>query len=264
MPMIGRIVTALSLIAFAVGLAACGGDGGSTSGSETTTFDTDTTVTTPTTTTAETTKLRVYFLLNGKVQPVAREVPKTQAVAQAALDELAAGTTAGEGDLGLTSDASFDISGVTIENGIATLDGEVPTSRTGRAQVVYTLTQFPSVKHVEIDGEHLTRADFEDETPGILVESPLAFETVSNPIHATGTANTFEATFDYEVVDPTGKVVDKNFVTATSGTGTRGTFDFTTKPYTGKAGEGALVVFEVSAKDGSRTKEVRIPVQLEP
>jgi hypothetical protein len=256
----------LSLIVLAFGLAACGGDGGSTTATETTTtFDTDTTITTTTTTTGpETTKLHVYFLLNGKVQPLAREVPKTQAVAQAALDELAAGPTAGEGDLGLTSDASLDISGVTIENGIATLEGEVPTSRAGRAQVVYTLTQFPTVQHVEIDGAHYTRADFEDETPGILVESPLAFETVSGPIHATGTANTFEATFNYEVVDPAGKVVDKNFVTATSGTGTRGTFDFTTKPYTGKAGEGALVVFEISAKDGSRTKEVRIPVQLEP
>jgi hypothetical protein len=263
MPMTGRIVTAFSLIALLVGLAACGGDGGSTTATETTTtFDTDTTVTT--TTSEETTKLRVYFLLDGKVQPVAREVPKTQAVAQAALDELAAGTTAGEGELGLTSDASFDISGVTIENGVATLEGSVPTSRTGRAQLVYTLTQFPTIEHVEIDGQHYTRADFEDETPAILVESPLAFEAVSNPIHATGTANTFEANFQYEVVDPAGKVVDTHFVTATSGTGTRGTFEFTTKPYTGKAGQGALVVLEFSAKDGSRTKEVRIPVQLAP
>jgi immunoglobulin-like protein involved in spore germination/sporulation and spore germination protein len=263
MPMTGRILSVLSLIALALGLAACGGDGGSAT-ETTTTFDTDTTVTTTVPTAPETTKLRVYFLLNDKVQPVAREVPKTQAVAQAALDELAAGPTAGEADLGLTSDGSLDISGVTIENGIATLEGEIPASRTGRAQVVYTLTQFPTVQHVEIDGAHYTRADFEDETPAILVESPLAFEAVTNPIHATGTANTFEATFNYEVVDPAGKVVDKNFVTATSGTGTRGTFDFMTKPYTGKAGEGALVVFEISAKDGSRTKEVRIPVQLQP
>ena len=149
---------------------------------------------------------------------MAREVPKTQAVAQAALDELAAGTTASEGELGLTSDASFDISGVTIDERRRHARGNVPTSRTGLAQVVYTLTQFPTVKHVEIDGEHYTRADFEDETPAILVESPLAFETVSNPIHATGTANTFEANFQYEVVDPSGKVVDTHFVTATSGT----------------------------------------------
>ena len=76
MPMTGRILSALSLIALALGLAACGGDGGSTTATETTTtFDTDTTVTT-TETTPETTKLRVYFLLDGKVQPVAREVPR--------------------------------------------------------------------------------------------------------------------------------------------------------------------------------------------
>jgi hypothetical protein len=257
MPMTGRIVSLLSLIALAVGLAACGGD----DEPPTTTFDTDTTVTT---TTEESTKLRVYFLLNGKVQPVAREVPKTQAVAQAALDELAAGTTASEGDLGMTSDASFDISRITVTDGVATLEGTAPSSRTGLAQVVYTLTQFPTVKHVEIDGKHYTRADFEDETPAILVESPLAFETVPNPIRATGTANTFEATFQYEAVDPSGNVVDTHFVTATSGSGQRGTFDFTTKPYAGDAGEGALVVLELSAKDGSRIHEVRIPVQLEP
>ncbi len=106
------------------------------------------------------------------------------------------------------------------------------------AQIVYTLTQFPTVKQVRIAGKRYTRADFEDWTPAILVESPLAFETVSNPIRATGTANTFEANFQYEVVNPAGKVVDTHFVTATSGTGTRGTFDFTTKRYTGKAGRG--------------------------
>ena len=78
------------------------------------------------------------------------------------------------------------------------------------------------------------------------------------------TANTFEANFQYEVVDPAGKVVDTHFVTATSGTGTRGTFDFTTKRYKGEAGQGALVVLELSAKDGSRINEVRIPLQLEP
>ena len=256
----------MSLIALVLGLAACGGENGSTSATETTTtFDTDTTIDDRRRRTPETTKLRVYFLLNGKVQPVAREVPKTQAVAQAALDELAAGTSASEGDLG--TDLRCVIRRFGRHDRERRRDARTEKtrrSRTGLAQIVYTLTQFPTVKHVEIDGKRYTRADFEDETPAILVESPLAFETVSNPIHATGTANTFEATFNYEVVDPAGKVVDKNFVTATSGTGTRGTFDFTTKPYTGKAGEGALVVFEFSAKDGSRTKEVRIPVQLEP
>jgi hypothetical protein len=257
--MTGRIVTAFSLMLLLHGLAACGGDDETT-----TTFDTDTTFTTTTTTTPEeTTALRVYFLLDGKVQPVAREVPKTQAVATAALGELGEGPTAAEGELGLTSEVGSDLdASVGIEGDVAFVEGQVPEA--GLAQVVYTLTQFPTVRVVDVDGKRYTRRSMEDYTPAILVESPLAFETVSNPIRATGTANTFEANFNYELVDPAGKVVDENFVTATSGTGTRGTFDFTTKPYTGEPGQGALVVLEFSAKDGSRINEVRIPLQLEP
>ena len=51
--------------------------------------------------------------------------------------------------------------------------------------------------------------------------------------------------------------MDTHFVTATSGTGTRGTFDFTTKAVDDPA---TLVVFETSAEDGSRTREVEIPL----
>ena len=266
MPMSGRIVTAFSLIVLALGLAGCGGG----DGDETTTFDTDTTITntetteTTTSTASETTKLRVYFLLDGKVQPVAREVAKTPAVGAAALDELAAGPSASEEDIGLTSDVASPLPPIVIEKGVARLSGGSKLSPEGRAQVVYTLTQFPTVKAVEIDGKRYTRKSMEDFTPAILVESPLPFATVSSPVRATGTANTFEANFNYELIDPAGKVIDENFVTATSGTGTRGTFDFTTKPYAGEAGEGELVVLEFSAKDGSRIHEVRIPLQLEP
>jgi Immunoglobulin-like domain of bacterial spore germination/Sporulation and spore germination len=249
MPMTGRIVTAFSLIALVLGLAACGSDGSTTTAATettetTTTFDTDTTFTTTTSTTPdETTKLRVYFLLDGKVQPVAREVPKQLAVASAALDQLYGGPTAGERELGLRSDLQDSVFHLVIRNGVLDLGTSDSVPQEALAQIVYTMTQFPTVRAVKAGGKLYTRPDFEDETPAILVESPLAFETVSNPIRATGTANTFEATFNYELVDPAGKVVDKNFVTATSGSGQRGTFDFTTKPYTGKAGEGALVVF---------------------
>jgi hypothetical protein len=268
--MTGRILSALSLIVLALGLAACGGDGGSTTATETTTtFDTDTTVTTTetTTTTPETTKLRVYFMRDGYVQPVAREVPKTAAVAKASFEALLAGPTAAEAELGLVNSLeSFpDASLVLGKDGVLRLSEVRGVTKPQLAQIVYTLTQFPTVKQVAIrQGKRYTRADFEDWTPAILVESPLPFETADNPLHATGTANTFEANFNYEVVDPAGKVVDENFVTATSGTGTRGTFELTAKPYTGEAGTGALVVFEISAKDGSRTKEVRIPVELQP
>ncbi len=264
MPMSGRILTAFSLIVLALGLAGCGGDDG-----ETTTFDTDTTITTTdetttTTTSEETTKLRVYFLLDGKVQPVARDVPKTQAVLTAAMNALLAGPTEEERQIGLTTD--FKPGGklltASVENGVATIAVNAEYGTPGLAQLVYTATQFPTVKSVGSGQARYTRKSSEEYTPAILVESPLPFEEVSNPLRARGTANTFEANFQYGLVDPAGNVVDENFVTATSGTGTRGTFEFTTKPYTGEAGEGELVVFELSAKDGSRINEVRIPVQL--
>ena len=77
------------------------------------------------------------------------------------------------------------------------------------------------------------------------------------PMTVTGTANTFEATFQYELIDAAGSIVDADFVTATSGTGTRGTFEFTTKDVDDVF---ALVVFERSAEDGSRMREVEIPL----
>ena len=131
------------------------------------------------------------------------------------------------------------------------------------AQFVYTLTQFDTAGPVEIQGRRLTRADFEDQTPAILVESPLSFEQVASPVRATGTANTFEANFQYELTDTDGRIVDENFVTATSGTGTRGTFEFTTAPFTIPFdGVGSLIVFESSAKDGSRINLVEIPLSM--
>jgi NADPH-dependent glutamate synthase beta subunit-like oxidoreductase len=82
-------------------------------------------------------------------------------------------------------------------------------------------------------------------------------------VTARGTANTFEATFDYELTDTDGRIVDENFVTATSGTGTRGTFEFTTAEYEIPFdGVGALIVFERSAEDGSRMNVVEIPLRM--
>ena len=60
-----------------------------------------------------------------------------------------------------------------------------------------------------------------------------------------------------------GRIVDQGVVTATSGTGERGTFDFTTKEYEIPFdGVGALFVYELSAKDGSRINLVEIPVRM--
>ena len=210
-----------------------------------------------------TTQARVYFLRDDKVWPVAREVEGGD-VESAALEALFAGPTADEEE---ALEAMTAISGgeptLTIEDGVASLQPQAAYSTEALAQIVYTLTQFEEIESVDVDGTSYTRADFEDQTPAILVESPLPFEDVTSPLRATGTANTFEANFNYELTDTDGRIVDENFVTATSGTGTRGTFDFTTKPFTVPFdGIGSLIVFEPSAEDGSRTKLVEIPLRM--
>lgn len=217
------------------------------------------------TTPTGTTRLAVYFLLDGRVQPVRREVEGTQAVARAALEELFDGPTADERELGLASDipASTTIVRLSVAGGVASVDLQPCPPM---AQVVYTLTRFPTVDAVAgncSNGGELTRADFEDATPAILVESPLMGEAVESPLAISGTANTFEATFQVEVVDWDGRIVEEDFVTATSGTGTRGTFEASI-PFDVDRPGGALIVFELSAKDGSRTNLVEIPLQLQP
>ena len=245
----------LILAAAALLAAGCGGD------EESTPTDTDTT-----TVPAETTELRVYWLRDGKVWPARREVDQTRAIAQTALDELLAGPTAQEGtELELTTAIPEDTEGVvaSVEDGVATVELSTDLPDEPLAQVVYTLTQFVTVESVNIQGNTLTRADFEDFTPAVLVESPLSFESVASPLRVTGTANTFEATFNYELTDTDGLIVDENFVTATSGTGTRGTFDFTTAAFTVPFdGVGSLIVFELSAEDGSRINIVEIPLRM--
>jgi germination protein M len=212
-----------------------------------------------------TTEIRVYFMRDSKVWPVARVVEGPR-VATAAVGELRQGPTDQESaDLALSSafPEGLQLDTISVIDGVAQYGSSEEFSNEALAQVVYTLTQFPDIKSVEIEGRRYTRADFEDQTPAILVESPLPFEDVESPLRVTGTANTFEANFQYDLTDTDGLIVDQNFVTATSGTGTRGTFEFTTEPFTVPFdGVGALIVFESSAKDGSRINLVEIPLRM--
>jgi Immunoglobulin-like domain of bacterial spore germination/Sporulation and spore germination len=247
------------LLAMVVLAAGCGGGGGS---------DTESTTTTTTTTTAagQTEAVKVYFLRDGKVWPVRRTVTATEVVGTGTLAQLLAGPRPRErSDLDATTaiPGSVDHATITITDGVARVKLSGQLARAGICQVVYTLTQFPGIQSVGVQGKTYTRKSCEDVTPLILVESPLPFDQVTSPLHATGTANTFEATFNYEVTDPDGKIVAHNFVTATSGTGTRGTFDFTTKPFAVTSdGVGELIVFEISAENGQRVHLVEIPLQM--
>jgi hypothetical protein len=199
----------------------------------------------------------VYFLLDDQVWPAARDVVQGEGAAESVVDALATGPSPNEAEMGLTGGFPDGVE-VSVAGGVARVESETDLTTEQRAQLVYSLTQAAvGVDSVELDGDSYTRADFEEQTPAVLVESPLPFAGVTPPITVTGTANTFEATFHYELVDAAGAVVDDDFVTATSGTGTRGTFEFTTADVEDVF---ALVVFERSAEDGSRMREVRIPL----
>ena len=213
----------------------------------------------------------VYFLRDGKVGAASRAVVAGPQIGRAAIMELLEGPGTPERAAGLKTaiPAGTRLESLSIADGLAKVRLSEP-ELTGEivAQVVFTLTQFPTVREVvfgvAVDEERVGRADFEEFSPSVLVESPTLGEQVSSPLRITGTANTFEATFNVEVVDEQGRVLGKRFVTATSGSGTRGTFDAEVPFKASAAGPGKLIVFELSAEDGSRIHEVEIPLQIAP
>lgn len=227
----------------------------------------------------------VYFARDEKVATAGRTVT-APAVARGALEALLAGPNAAEKGAGMGSaiPAGTRLLGITIDKGLATVDvskefasGGGSLSMTTRvAQVVYTLTQFDTVERVtiRIDGREvegiggegvpakdLTRDDFRDNTPLILVETPLPGQEVGTEIRVEGESNTFEASLSWEVRDGAGKVVREGFATATSGTGTWGTFAFTIELPRMDTGPMTLVLFERSARDGSPVNVYEVPLK---
>ena len=226
----------------------------------------------PATTADDTTEVSVYFLREGRIAAARRTLPGTKAAGRAALAALAAGPNEREREAGLTTSVPRDleVEQLTITDGTARIDFAQANGCPSIAQIVYTLTQFPTVRRVTGNcipasayGAGLTRADLEEVTPQILVETPTVGQQVGSPLRITGTANTFEATFMVNVTDWDGRIVAEEFVTATSGSGERGTFDVTV-PFDVDRPGGSLIVFERSAEDGSQLHVVEIPLDLQP
>jgi germination protein M len=240
---------------------------------------------------APTTTVRAYFFLGSFIGdsglvPVLRDIPNTQQVGAAAMQALIAGPN--EAELGASPAMYTDVPtgmrflGLTIDNGIATVNlskefeagGDARTVVGRAAQVVYTLTQFPTIQGVqfEIDGVKpktvfigsLTRATYTDLLPAIWVDGPAWGGVLGNPGRVTGLANVFEARFRVQVLSGAGKVLTDESVTASCGTGCWGTFDVTLHYSVSTAQWGTLRVFDLSAKDGKREHVVDYPVWLAP
>lgn len=97
----------------------------------------------------------------------------------------------------------------------------------------------------------------------ITVTAPRSGATVSNPITVTGKARVFENTFAYALKDGTGKKLYESYgMTDAPDAGVFGNYTVKVPVPVGAPRELFVEVFEYSAKDGSVTNLVRVPVTL--
>lgn len=211
----------------------------------------------------------------------------TPRVGTAALEQLLEGPDSFEEDYGLRTAIpdGTQLLGLEIDGTIAHVDltsefesgGGTASMQARLAQVVYTLTQFPTVKGVlfSLDGvqicvpdvcdKPMTRRDYADLLPAILVTSPTLNQAVGSPVVIRGSANVFEANIGIEILDQNGDVLVDTFTTATCGTGCRGTFRASVAYEVDREQDGTIVVHDDDAAGtGTYPHEVRIPVRLVP
>ena len=249
----------------------------------------------PTAAPTETMIVRAYFVLGGEpgvegLVPTLREVPESVGVARAAMNTLLDGAPGGDRYAPVSSaiPAGTTLLGLTIKNGVATVDlstefdsgGGAASQQYRLAQVVYTLTQFPTVRSVifQVEGQTVTvfgsegivlgapvgRDDFNEQLPSMFVDRPAFGAALVNPGRISGRANVFEATFRVAILDGSGKVIADEMVMATCGTGCWGTFDTRISYSVSKAQWGTLRVYDPSEVDGSPEDVRDYPVWLTP
>jgi germination protein M len=283
------LVTAVSAAAL---LAACGSPGGGSSPTPATTVTVTSTPSAsphptaePSATPTAITTLSLYLLRGEKLGVAERRVPQTVKPATAALEALLSGPTATERAAGLTSAVprgtrllGLSLDGTTARVNLSArfASGGGSLSVQARvAQVVYTLTRFPTIDAVDfmldgalietLSGEGLildagqTRADWRDFEPPIFVESPGVGATLTSPFALSGTASVFEGSFRVHLVDAGGDEFASATVQASRGAPGRGRYR-KRLAYATSATRGALLVYSPSMEDGSRQNEVRIPV----
>jgi spore germination protein GerM len=225
----------------------------------------------------------------GGLFPVSRETDAFPALGRAAMTELLEGPTDAEVEAGVGSaiPKGTSLRGLTIQDGLATVDlsedfeagaGSLAI-RLRVAQVVFTLTEFPSVDGVlfELEGEPVEvfsseglvledpqgRRAYRDLLPPIVVYEPDIGDSSESPLSVSGTATVFEATVSMRLLVD-GAEVAQAFTTATCGTGCRGRYEHKLRFEVDRPTEAVLEVFESSAEDGSPLHVVRIPVELLP
>ncbi len=214
--------------------------------------------------------------------------PETQAVGRASLEALLGGppNPSVAESVGTQVPPGTTLLGLSISNGVATVDlspeflsgGSSVSEFTRIGQVVFTISQFPTVKGValQLDGQPIQpfdiqgaalhrpwqRSDFEQLLPAIVVESPTIRVAVSSPVKISGTADVFEATVNLRILDENGNEIASGFTSATCGTGCRGAFQTKLAFHVDHDQPGTVEAFEASAENGQPINVVDIPVTL--
>lgn len=237
---------------------------------------------------ADTATLGVWFGYGEFLFVTRRTQAATPAVGRAAMEALLAGPSDAElaAGVGTSIPEGTELLGLSIDGGVATVDltpdfgsGGGSLSMFSRlAQLTYTLTQFPTVRGVnlrlggepvEVFGtegivldQPMTRRDYRDHLPPILVVSPLIGQEVASPIRVAGTADVFEAAVSISVLDAQGNEIATTTTMATCGTGCRGAYLKAVRYAVDATQPGTVRVYEVSAMDGTPINVVDIPVSL--
>jgi germination protein M len=217
--------------------------------------------------------LAVYYLRTFKgdryLAPEWHPVPYTRAVAGAAIGELLAGDPYCPGSQRPFPDGTR-LRGVRIEDGTATVDlsGTGPRlSRWPLQALVHTLTQFPTVRKVQVtaDGKAVGGPLARDRSlrlaPIALAEPAPGAVVAGGRLVVKGEASVYEGTVSLRLLDDSRQVVAQGYATAAVGAPGRGPFAGALR-FTPPAAPHpwTLEAFEVSAEDGEIGYSVSLPV----
>jgi len=220
---------------------------------------------------------QVWFVRDGKLFQVTREVPAKGDVRVAALRALLAGPTAAERADGVTSavPAHTQLLGLGHRAGVATVDMSAELGQGTNAaaaplvlaQLVYTVTQAAPIHAMRLKLDDapvsalpgsgvvvpatLTRARYKSLAPAIQISGPSALSTAFSPVDVTGFGRT-GTTMHVSVLDASGQVLGQRHVRVADG---RFDADVTVK-LASHAGRGEVVATD-SAGDSAR-----IPVRV--
>lgn len=253
-------------------------------------------------------EVAAYFLMDSLVGdpiggpflvPVARTISTPAVPGSPTMEALLDGPTQPESDgvpsISTAIPAGTELLGLTVADGVATVDlssefetGGGSLSILARvAQVVYTLTQFPTVDKVtfEIEGMPIdvlageglildsygTREGFLGVglLPSIFVDQPIWGGASSAPMRIVGRTATFEGSFELAIVDADGLIIAEQDVTADGeqimapGGPLWISFDVTVGYTVDRVQTGALIVWAESS-DGTQMAVREYPVILVP